>query len=558
MDNDFDFKVLGIATAIKQDRFRVPPNQREYSWTSETQVRDLLQDINNALRSPDKPYFLGTVVLTKAENGMLEIADGQQRIATTTMILAAIRDYFRKEGQSDTYKSIEHDYLFSYERKQGEYTSKLTLNVDDNDYFKKSVLHHHSNPNTASLRHSHKLIAEAFIYIKKYIDNLVTMHGKRGSEILNEWIDYLDTQANIVILKVSNAENAFMMFETLNDRGLKTSQVDLVKNHIFSKAGDRLPEAQRMWSSMKTAIETVSDDDDITMDFLRCVCCIIAGQTTKKEIMRTIQSRTESKTDALLMMGLFEELSQEYAAILNPDHPKWNEYGVEARKSIQVINLLGITQIQPLMLAVSKYLSVKHTPLAFKKLVAWSVRFLILNIRGGRVDEGYAKLSNKIYIGEIKTTDDLKNEGASIVINDAAFKSAFETVRVGTAKLAKYYLRSLETTASGQEDPEFIPNDDSVINLEHILPSSIDERYWPDVTKSDAEAYLKRLGNMCLLKAKRNSDIGNLSFIEKKPTYKESAYQLTNQLASLSGWNTIEIENRQKIMADLAVKTWAI
>jgi len=259
-----------------------------------------------------------------------------------------------------------------------------------------------------------------------------------------------------------------------------------------------------------------------------------------------------------LMMGLFEELSQEYAAILNPDHPKWNEYGIEARKSIQVINLLGITQIQPLMLAVSRYMPVKHTPLSFKKLVAWSVRFLILNIRGGRVDEGYAKLANKIYTGDIKSTDDLQREGAAIVINDAAFKSAFETVRVGTSKLAKYYLRSLETTASGQEDPEFLPNDDSVINLEHILPASIDEKYWPDVTKSDADAYLKRLGNMCLLKAKRNSDIGNLSFNDKKPTYRESAYQLTNQLASLSEWNPSEIEYRQRIMADLAVKTWAI
>ncbi|MBF9252162.1 DUF262 domain-containing protein [Pontibacter sp. 172403-2] len=558
MDKEFDFKVLGIATAIKQERFRVPPNQREYSWTSETQVRDLLQDINNALRNPDKPYFLGTVVLTKAENGVLEIADGQQRIATTTMILAAIRDYFRKEGQSDTYKSIEHDYLFSFERKQGEFTSKLTLNVDDNDFFKKSVLHHHNNPNTISLRHSHKLISEAFDYIKKYIGNLVSMHGKRSSEVLNEWIEYLDNQANIVILKVSNAENAFMMFETLNDRGLKTSQVDLVKNHIFSRAGDRLPEAQRMWSAMKTAIETVSDDDDITMDFLRCVCCIIAGQTTKKEIMRTIQSRTESKTDALLMMGLFEELSQEYAAILNPDHPKWNEYGTEARQAIQVINLLGVTQIQPLMLAVSKYLPNKYVPTSFKSLVSWSVRFLILNIRGGRLDEGYAKLANRIHTGEIKSTVDLKKEGSSIVPNDGTFKSAFETVRVGTAKLAKYYLRSLETTASEQDDPEFLPNNDSVINLEHIMPSSIDEKKWPNVSKSDAEAYLKRLGNMCLLKAKKNSDIGNLSFDHKKQTYKESAYQLTNQLASLDVWDIEAIENRQKVMADLAVKTWAL
>ncbi len=558
MDKEFDFKVMGIAKAIKQERFRVPPNQREYSWTGDIQVRDLLQDINNALRNPDKPYFLGTVVLTLGENGILEIADGQQRIATTTMILAAIRDYFRGKGQADTFKSIETDYLFSFDRKQGDYTSKLTLNVDDNEFFKKSVLHHHNHSNTIPLRHSHKLIEQAFIYIKKYIDGIVQMHGKRAPEILNDWMNYLDDQANIVILKVSNAENAFMMFETLNDRGLKTSQVDLVKNHIFSKSGDRLDEAQRMWSSMKSAIETVADGDDVTMDFLRSVCCIIAGQTTKKEIMRTIQGRTENKTDSLQMMALFEEMSHEYAAILNPDHPKWNDFGSDAKKAIQTINLLGVTQIQPVMLAVAKYFPKRHIANAFKLVVSWSVRFMILNIRGGRLDEGYARIAHKIHNGDIKTPVELRNDASSLVINDSEFKAVFETVKVGTAKLAKYYLRTLEMTANEQEDPEFIPSDELAINLEHIMPSATNQENWPDINRADAEAYLKRLGNMCLLQAKKNSDIGNLSFNIKKKTYEQSLYRLTNQLKDIDKWDIAAIEKRQKEMADLAIKAWPL
>ncbi len=558
MDKDFEFKVIGIAKAIKQDRFKVPPNQREYSWNSDIQVRDLLQDVSNALRSPDKPYFLGTIVLTVGDDGLLEIADGQQRLATTTMILAAIRDYFREKGESNSYKSIETDYLFSYERKQGDFTSKLTLNVDDNEYFKKKVLHHHSHVTATGTRRSHKLIAQAYTTIKEYISGIVSMQQSRAGEVLNDWIDYLENKANIVVLKVSNAENAFMMFETLNDRGLKTSQVDLVKNHIFHKSGDRLPEAQRMWSSMKSVIETVSDDDDITMDFLRCVCCIISGQTTKKEIMKKIQERTQSKTDALRILSTFEELSQEYAAILNPDHPKWNDYGLGARKAIQVINSLGVTQIRPLMLAVSKYFSVKNTPATFKKLVSWSVRFLILNIRGGRLDEGYAKLTLMIHEKKVTNPEQLKKESESIVIKDTEFKNAFETAKVGVAKLAKYYLRSLEITASGQDDPEFLPNDDIVINLEHIMPASFEKPQWGDVIKSDSEAYLNRIGNMCLLKAKKNSDIGNSSFSEKKKVYKESSYLLTVQLAELDRWDIKAIEERQKVLAGIAVNTWQL
>lgn len=561
MDKDFEFKVIGIAKALKQDKFKVPPNQREYSWTKDVQVIDFLQDISNALRNPERPYFLGTIVLTVAEDDVLEIADGQQRLATTTMVLAAIRDYFRDNGKTDNYKSIEHDFLFSYARKKGEHSSNLTLNIDDNEFFSKKVLHHNTIKNDSKndvIRKSHRLIAEAYHTIKKYINGIIELDEKRAGDVLNDWIDYLENKANIVMLKVSNAENAFTMFETLNDRGLKTSQVDLVKNHIFNKAGDRLMEAQKMWSSMKTAIETVSDDDEITLDFLRSACCIISGQTTKKEVMMKVKERTQSKTDALRILSLFEELSQEYAAILNPDHPKWNAYGEDARKSIQVINLLGVTQIRPLMLSISRYFSNRNTPLAFKKLVSWSVRFLILNIRGGRLDEGYAKLANKVYEKKILDEGDLKKEAENIVIKDADFKTAFSTVKVGVSKLARYYLRALEITASNQPDPEFLPNENTVINLEHIMPASAEKEEWGNISIADAGAYLNRLGNLCLLRSKKNSDIGDLPFKEKQKEFKASSYQLTNQLAEIDKWDIPAIENRQKTLAELAVKTWQI
>ena len=210
--------------------------------------------------------------------------------------------------------------------------------------------------------------------------------------------------------------------------------------------------------------------------------------------MSRIQDRTQSKTDALNVLSLFEQLSQQYAAILNPDHPKWNSYGKDARKSIVVINLLNITQIRPVMLAVSKYFASRNTPASFKTMVSWSVRFLILNIRGGRLDDGYAKLAHKIYNGDIKSQEQLKTEAEGIVIKDNDFKIAFETANVGVSKLARYYLRSIEITASQQSDPEFIPNNDVVINLEHIMPASYDKDKWPHIKKSDAEAYLNRIG----------------------------------------------------------------
>jgi uncharacterized protein with ParB-like and HNH nuclease domain len=560
MDNDIEFDVLGIAEMLKRDILVVPSNQREYSWMKNTQVKRFLQDISHAMRDRHQSYFLGTVVLTRNKNRVLEIADGQQRLATTTMVLAAIRDYFAEKGDSRTMQSIENEFLSTYDRIKGEDISRLTLNTDDNDFFVNNVVFRKQHrKNTPPQRRSHKLISDAFDEIKEHIKGIERQTGEiNAKQQLNEMIEYLKEKTRIVKLVVGNEETAFTLFETLNDRGLKTSQADLVKNHIFKLADNRLNEAQRLWSSMKGAIETISDiDDDITMDFLRNACCVFAGQTTKKDVLKKIQERSSNKSDSIHILSVLEELSKEYAAILNPDHHKWNQYTDDVRESIITMNLLGVTQIRPLMLAVSMYFNKKDTADSFKKLVAWSVRFIILGVRGGRLDEGYAKLANSIYKKEIKNSSDLKKDSEKIVISDSEFKSAFETASVSVAKLARYYLRSLENTARNEPSPELIPNDNTVINLEHIMPQTLNND-WSYIDIQDIDSHLNRIGNLILMQADKNSKIGNLSFKEKIKVYKRSSFLLTSQIAELEKWDIEEIENRQKLLAELAVKTWQL
>ncbi len=560
MDNDIEFGVLGIAEMLKRDVLVVPSNQREYSWVKDLQVKSYLQDVTHAMRNRNQSYFMGTVVLTKSKSNILEIADGQQRLATTTMVIAAIRDYFADKGDARTMQSIENEFLCAYDRIKGEDISRLTLNIDDNDFFVNTVVFRKQNRKpTNPQRRSHKLIMNAYAEIKEHIKTIEKQYGEINAKLqLNELIDFLKDKTKIVKLVVANEETAFTLFETLNDRGLKTSQADLVKNHVFKLADSRLPEAQRLWSSMKGAIETISDiDDDITMDFLRASCCIMSGLTTRKDVLKVIQEKTHNKSEAINILSFLESLSKEFAAILYPDHHKWNDYSSEVRESIIAMNLLGVSQIRPLMLSVSMFFNKKDTASAFKKLVAWSVRFMILGIRGGRLDEGYSKLANKIYKKEITNANDLKKESEKIVISDAEFKNAFETATVSVAKLARYYLRSLENTARNEPSPELIPNDNLVINLEHIMPQSINED-WEQINVQDTETHLNRIGNLVLLQAEKNSKIGNLSFSEKCKIYKQSSFLLTSQISEVEKWDIEAIENRQKQLAEFAVKTWQL
>ncbi|MYK07964.1 MAG: DUF262 domain-containing protein [Synechococcus sp. SB0670_bin_20] len=82
--SSFKFSQLGLASILKQSRLIVPPNQRNYSWTKE-EVTTLLQDFARSIGSEDTPYFVGTIVTIRKGNDVLEVVDGQQRLATTAI-----------------------------------------------------------------------------------------------------------------------------------------------------------------------------------------------------------------------------------------------------------------------------------------------------------------------------------------------------------------------------------------------------------------------------------------------------------------------------------------
>ena len=108
--SQLEFKSMGIGQLLHHGRLTVPPNQRSYAWQEE-QALDLLQDVEEAISSNDSDYFLGTVVLVDDGNADPAIADGQQRLATTTLILARIRDRLLKMGRDARAASIDNDFL---------------------------------------------------------------------------------------------------------------------------------------------------------------------------------------------------------------------------------------------------------------------------------------------------------------------------------------------------------------------------------------------------------------------------------------------------------------
>src|SRR2546429_258961 len=108
----FQFYPMGIGQLLRQGRLEVPPNQRAYAWRDK-HIRNLLVDLHDAIfdNKAAEDYFLGTVVLVSSDDKPPSIVDGQQRLATTLILLARIRDHFLTMSREGSARSIEEAFL---------------------------------------------------------------------------------------------------------------------------------------------------------------------------------------------------------------------------------------------------------------------------------------------------------------------------------------------------------------------------------------------------------------------------------------------------------------
>lgn len=555
-----DFQHWGIGKTLSIHRLRVPLNQREYSWKQE-HVQDLFEDLHRSIGQG--AYFLGTIVLTHGHDGMLEVTDGQQRLATTTILLGAIRDAFHRVGSAIIVQSIESEFLLTIDRVAQKYVSKLTLNVDDNEFFRRSIILRPDDPDRKSVqarRDSHRLMEKAQHLAARHVDNLTKNRSEPGrTEVLNHWLDFMTRGAQVIVLTVPDHLDAFRMFETLNDRGLKTSQSDLLKNYLFGEAGPRIQEAQAKWSTMVGTLESVGLDD-ITVTYLRHFLVAKNGAIRERDVYDKISTDV---TGPFAAIGLLDELvdnANSYVALINSTHEHWNAYGPfssSIRKHVATLGELHVEQIRPLMLACVKTFTPKEVDRAFRMFIWWSVRFIVTGGPTGTIEKYYAGRAAEVWREEIKTAKDLALAMLRYVPDDTAFRSAFESLRVSKSYLARYLLRALERTKKGDPTPELVVNEDqSVLTLEHVLPQN-PSGDWAHIERETAEVAHRRLGNMVLLRATANVTAANSGFTEKKNVYESpSALLLTKEVAGYSKWGLEEINDRQQKMAELAVKTW--
>jgi hypothetical protein len=562
------FEDMGIGQLLRLERLAVPPNQRSYAWRTH-HVTDLLQDLSAAINNDDDDYFLGTIVLIGQGKMVPLIADGQQRLATVSILFARIRDLFVELKRDKSAASIDRDYLRNEDVHTEESVPHLQLNVEDNSYFSDVILPPRGSSANTGTRLSNRRLYQASEVIDTFLRGLLVK--EKDSERINRllrWIDFLKDNASIIAVTVPDEVGAFRIFETLNDRGLRASQADILKNYLFSKAGKRMSEAQRLWDGMSGTIEGLGGDDaddkeDETggrlVTYLRHLWILGHGHTREKDLASGIKSEITGETKALRFLADANDAAPDYVALWSVSHKKWNAYKASVRHSLTTINEhLKLEQIRPLLFAVARSFTPEEAEKAYRLFVSWSVRFLVYGGRGGFLDKHYAERANEIGSGRVTKARQLREHMKEVVPTDGQFQGAFATARVSKSHLARYFLRVIDQMSKPDDlEPEYVPNEDaSQINLEHVMPLTPGPEW-----KIDAETAVageRLLGNMVLLRAGKNKDLGNASFEEKKKVYKESGYTVTTDVAEYDEWGLPQIRQRQAEMANVAVKAWPL
>jgi len=314
----------GIGSVLKSKRFKVPAYQRSYAWEVD-HVDALLSDINEAIKNKENEYFLGSIVVTGSEKNRYEVVDGQQRLTTISLLIAAIKDIFESDGDSSVVNSVNTDFLASTDRKTKEKEAKLVLNEIDNELYQdliegiEGVVE--STESSKYTRQSHKRLMLAASRMLAYLKELCDKSNDSEQE-LHAWLDFIESNIKIIVVVAPDDSNAFIIFETLNDRGLELAISDLLKNYLFHRSGEKIDETKNRWLTMVAILESASDDP-LIVTYLRHFSMAKYGLIREKELFGAIKRRITSKKLALAFSSELSETAKIYSALINTDHEYW-------------------------------------------------------------------------------------------------------------------------------------------------------------------------------------------------------------------------------------------
>ena len=541
-------------------RYRVPAFQRDYSWKEEN-WEDLWLDVLDLTEEGDSHHYMGSIVLYQEGVEDFTVIDGQQRLATLSLLILAVIARISELADSgvEVHENKQRALLlrnaFIGTRQAGSLveSSKLSLNRNDDDFFQAYLVQLRVPPAQRSLSLSNKRLFQSLGYFKRKISESMSSHS---GQQLAEWIEGIVTVRLLFIqVTVEDEVGAYTVFETLNARGLNLTSGDLIKNYLMSLVAPHgeagLTHVLNSWYRMTDSIKASK-----LPEFLRHYMNSHTPFVRQERLFREVRQSVTAAGEVLSLVSHLESAAACYAALSSSDDDFWLDYD-GASRHVQALNLFGVGQYRPLALAAQREFSPQEFTSVLRDCVVLSFRFNVIGQKGTHdLEKQFNLAAIEVSSGRVKRASQVRRLLAAVYVDDEEFRSDLATYRLNTSgkgkRLARYILCKLERQERGAD----LDWEGSRATIEHVLPTQPGESWNASFTHEEHQRSVQRLGNLALLEHDKNHEIGSGGFDSKRPVLLTSQYALTRDIGECEEWNAQNVTARQSRLASIAVARW--
>jgi uncharacterized protein with ParB-like and HNH nuclease domain/predicted transport protein len=541
----------------KSPQFVIPIYQRAYSWT-EKECRQLWDDILRTGADEEiSAHFIGSVVYI--EQGLFQVAvqssllviDGQQRLTTITLLIAALANALEDgsepvEGFSQ--RRLRNFYLLNPEE-EGEKHFKLILSQTDKTSLI-SILNQSEQPKDYSIR-----VTENF----KLFERLI--HEQK-----DDLVRVCKGLAKLVVVDIAltrDRDNPQLIFESMNSTGRELSQADLIRNYILMGLEHKLQTKlyEQYWRPMELEFgqEAYVNNFD---GFMRYFLTVKTGTLPNVgEVYDTFKQHARSPNVAQAgvesLVADLRNYARYFCAMTLGAEPD-----ADLKVAFQDLRELKVDVAYPFLLELyqdydSQLLSKADFLTVIRLVESYLFRRAVCAIPTNSMNKTFATFSKALnrasYLESIQAHFLLLPSYRRFP-GDEEFKRLLQTKDLYNFRSRRYWLRRLEN----HDRKERASIDEYTI--EHILPQSLSTE-WKIALGDDGEkihqTYLHTLGNLTL--TAYNSEYSNKHFPVKRDMeggFKESPLKLNKGLGSIDRWDEAAICHRADRLSTIALAVW--
>lgn len=567
--------------------YEIPKYQREYIWGAKQ-----WEELFNDLMENGSGYFLGSIICINTtqdtlNNPKFEVVDGQQRLTTLSLLLAALyvtldanRDKLDEEQQSDILQLKRKLVL-----KRAQSDIRIVPQVQHKnleDYLallaEKKIIAPHQTPKFAGNRR----IFQSYNYFKKRIDGELEASDDQVATMF-EILEKVNT-AILVIIEVSNHSDAYTLFESLNDRGTPLTALDLIKNLLLARMdvtdSGNLDYYFGRWTQV---IDALGDDDGVRERFFRqnynafrkdlnapfivsgddrpYPLGTIATRSTMLDIYENIVTK-----DPVKFLDEINENAQIYSKIILQNTDDLTSAVKEAYLDLQRVG--GVPSYLFLLYLEKKMGELEIDEALYVKIIRFLITFFV---RRNMTDVPPTRDLTRLFIAFIEEMEKQAYTGANIYTklyerlvavsaDDASFEEKLRgqvyKENTGATRFILCMIAKRGMTAESQKNLwEKNVNNQYIWTIEHIFPEgkNIPDSWVKMIADGDrakADGYLEEyahtFGNLTI--TGYNSSLGNKSFKEKKERKDNNG----NPIGYLNGLNlNSDLVDKDKWTVDL-------